>query len=116
MKLANYSLIGSLFLLLFLTGCSNKKKNASPQKTEPVTHHVTMEQMKFQPAELKIHKGDTVIWTNKGIVVHNVTEEHEQAWTSDSIAVGESWKMVPDKSFDYFCSIHPTMKGKITVE
>lgn len=114
MKLSTYSLIIGCFLLMG-TSCSDRKKS-SASKAEPVTHQVIIEQMKFQPAELTIHKGDTVIWINKGIVVHDITEAQSQAWTSDSLAVEEIWKMVPDKSFSYICSIHPTMKGEVIVE
>lgn len=71
--------------------------------------------MKFKPEHLTIHKGDTVVWINNDIVVHDVTEESPKTWTSDSIQVGETWSKVPEEGFDYICSIHPTMKGSITV-
>lgn len=71
--------------------------------------------MKYRPEHLTIHKGDTVVWINNDLVVHDVTEDTLQTWTSDSIHVGATWSMVPKNSFDYLCSIHPTMKGSITI-
>lgn len=70
--------------------------------------------MQFQPAELTINKGDTVIFVNKDIVDHDATEVNK-AWSSPPLAMGESWKWVATKSADYYCSIHLVMKGKINV-
>ena len=79
-------------------------------------HTVTIKGMVFDPAELHVKKGDAVMWINKDIVAHNVTEFPYSKWTSGTLPNGKSWKKSIDKSFDYFCSIHPTMKGKIIVD
>lgn len=79
-------------------------------------HTVTIKGMVFDPAELHVKKGDVVTWINKDIVAHNVTQFPDSKWTSGTLPNGKSWKMNIDKSFDYFCSIHPTMKGKVTVD
>lgn len=79
------------------------------------TDTVIIQNMEFQPANLKINKGDTVVWINKGIVAHNVTEDTAHTWTSGDINVGSSWKKVVDSSFHYECSIHPTMKASVVV-
>ena len=93
------------------TGCGGPS-NAD----KPVTDTVIISAMAFHPAELTVNKNDTVIWINKGLVAHNVTEFPDSHWASDTIPPGISWKKAIDSSFDYFCSIHPTMKGKITVK
>ena len=72
--------------------------------------------MQFRPAELHIKKGATVVWVNRDIVVHDATEFPDKKWTSGPLNTGNSWKMKVDKSYDYFCSIHITMKGKVTVD
>ena len=79
-------------------------------------HTVTIKGMVFDPAELHVKKGDAVIWINKDIVAHNVTQFPDSKWTSGTLPNGKSWKKDVDKSFDYFCSIHPTMKGKVIVD
>lgn len=104
--------IGGLFLVS-VTSCNN---STSSNAATPKTDTVVIENMQFQPGELVIHKGDTVIWINKGIVGHNVTDDPGASWTSGNIEVGESWKTAPEKSLKYFCTIHPTMKGTITVQ
>ncbi len=94
-----------------LYGC-----NPAPKATTPVKHTVEIIAMKFQPAELVVNSGDTVVWINKDIVAHDVTEEAGKAWTSSVMPSGASWSMVVSKSADYYCSIHVVMKGKLLVQ
>jgi plastocyanin len=103
-----------MFLLFFLNGCTTPEENAI--KKGPDVYTVEIKDMKFQPEELTVKKGDTVIWVNHDIVTHCVTEEKTKAWTSANIAAGKSWKMVVKDSADYYCAIHQVMKGKINVE
>lgn len=102
---------GTLLLLAFLMlfGCKNQ------EVYEPQTHLVEIIEMKFQPEELKVHKGDTVVWINKDLVSHDVTEVNK-AWASPALANGDTWKKEITKNEDYFCSIHLIMKGKLIVE
>lgn len=79
-------------------------------------HIVEISQMKFVPAVLSVNKGDTIMWINKDMVDHDVTEEELNSWTSSRIPAGGSWKMVATKSDAYFCSLHVVMKGKIIVD
>ncbi len=130
--------LGYVMMILLLVACnSNKKSEAAPINSEqdvnvnkseaPLQEAITsrshfskdtivIEGMQFHPAELHIKKGDTVVWINKDIVTHDATEFPDKEWTSGPLASGSSWKMKVDKSYDYFCSIHITMKGKLIVD
>jgi len=99
-----------LCIFLILTGCSS-----STDKHIPRVHHVQLKNMKFEPAQITVAKGDTIVWTNLDIITHDVTEEETRAWTSAPITMGKTWKMAVDKSASYYCSIHIVMKGKIIV-
>lgn len=100
-------------LLLILTGFNSP--NATKIVDEPTTHTVTIFQMKFDPANLKVKKGDKVVWINKDIVPHDVTEEINKTWTSKPLQKGEKWSKVITEDVKYFCSLHQVMKGTITV-
>lgn len=81
----------------------------------PKSHIIEIKDMKYQPAELTVNKGDTVIWINKDIVPHDVAEINK-AWTSPLLMTGDTWKKVITKSDSYYCSIHVVMKGKLIVK
>ncbi len=104
-------LMGVAAVILMSEGCSHTTKQA----VKPSVDTVIISGMQFHPAVLSVNKGDTVIWINKGIVRHNVTAYPDSAWTSGKIEVGASWKKEITDSLSYFCSIHPTMKGKIKI-
>ena|SRR5687768_17597748 len=118
-----------LFVLFLMNGCNsssnndttefikgeNVKLDSAPKNTSSF-HTVEIKQMKFQPNELKLHKGDTVLWINKDITDHDVTEETKKAWTSSKLPMGKSWSKVIEESANYYCSIHVVMKGKLMVE
>ena len=94
--------------LLFLVTCS-KKESYKPQ-----THTVEIKDMQFSPESITVHKGDTVIWTNKDIVSHDVTQDNKK-WASPTLASGDSWKKAIENSDSYYCSIHLVMKGNLIV-
>lgn len=86
------------------------------QKSAPKLYTVEIKQMKFQPAELHLNKGDTVLWVNRDILPHNVTEESGKTWSSPPIPSGGSWRLVTQKNAGYYCNIHPVMKGKLLIK
>jgi plastocyanin len=125
---------GSAYLLLLLFACNNPEKQAvsppentagSTLKSTPDsavstvqnehTHTIEISKMKFNPEELTIPAGDTVIWINNDLTNHCVTEVNK-AWTSSSMEPTKSFKKVITKNTDYFCAIHMVMKGKILVQ
>jgi plastocyanin len=89
---------------------------STPETTVPSKHIVEIKEMRFQPAELIVKRGDTVVWINQDIVAHDVTEEPGKAWASPVMPTGASWSFVVTKSADYYCSIHVVMKGKLLVQ
>lgn len=113
MKYLKVILPGVCLMAFLVAGCHKK---GTTNDRVPTTHKVVIQGMKFHPAKLTVAKGDTVVWINKDLVTHNVTEYPDSDWTSGPITNGESWKKVINGSFKYFCSIHPTMKGRVIVK
>ena len=110
-----------LFTAFLFVGCNNKENNKAQtdgveqESYKPQTHIVEIKDMKFQPENLQLHKGDTVIWINKDIVAHDVTAVNK-AWNSPPLLSDASWKKAITQSDAYYCSIHVVMKGHLTVE
>ncbi|MEO9022465.1 MAG: plastocyanin/azurin family copper-binding protein [Ginsengibacter sp.] len=110
-----------LFPVLFMLSCSSPDQKSTDNKTATEvnihkTDTVIIQQMKFNPEELKVSVGDTVVWLNKGMVAHNVTSYKSGAFYSDTLNVGKTWKMAVTDSASYFCSIHPSMQGKLLLK
>ena len=80
-------------------------------------HSVIIEGMQFNPNALTIASGDTVDWVNKDIVPHTATSTSKE-FNSAVIQSGGTWRHAFKKptSIDYACSLHPTMKAKLTVK
>jgi plastocyanin len=81
----------------------------------------------FDPKELTAKKGDTVQVVNQDTVPHTVTSGKDpndpnkgKLFDTSYINGGESAKIdlskVDPGEYDYFCSVHPYMQGKMKVE
>lgn len=92
---------------------SEKKGSDAPQQQE---YTIEITQMKFVPAEITVHKGDKIKFVNHDLVTHDITDDPGKTWTSSTLPADESWSMTVTQSSNYYCTLHPTMKGKITVE
>ena len=82
-----------------------------------VTHTISIENMMFNPVELTVTAGDTIIWVNKDLVPHTVTSE-KKIFDSKIISPEKSWKIHTHKKgfFSYKCLFHPEMKASFTVK
>ncbi|MGO3182894.1 MAG: plastocyanin/azurin family copper-binding protein [Aequorivita sp.] len=102
--------IGLVIMFLLSTGFKNKVTI----EQSPTTHIVTIYQMKFDPENIEVKKGDIVEWVNKDFVPHDVTEINRK-WKSKPLNQDDKFSKVITQDADYFCSIHVVMKGSITV-
>ena len=80
------------------------------------THTVVIEGVKYEPEALTVKRGDIVVWVNKDPFPHTVTAKG--AFDSHDIAAGKSWKYTATKTgeYAYICTLHPNMKGTLTVK
>lgn len=92
---------------------SGGAESETPQQQE---YTIEIAQMKFIPAEITVHKGDKVTFVNHDIVTHDITDDPGKTWTSSPLPADESWSMTVTQSSNYYCTLHPVMKGKIIVE
>jgi amicyanin len=87
------------------------------------THQITIDKMAFQTPEQKAKVGDTITWTNKDGMAHNVhfrqgpMKGHPKA-QGKMLNTGESYTVRFNEpgEYAYVCTPHPMMKGKVVVE
>jgi len=98
---------------LFLLSCS--RNNPVPQPPPPQTHTIAIEGMRFQPEDLTVRVGDTIVWTNKDVFAHTATAEG--TFDSRNIDANGSWRFTAGAAgnIPYICALHPTMKAMVRV-
>ena len=74
----------------------------------------------FNPAVTSVPKGDIIEWKNNDKVPHTVTNAPDGAiWDSGIISAGKTFRLDTSKlnatEYDYMCTVHPFMTGKITI-
>jgi plastocyanin len=81
------------------------------------THQVVIEAVRFEPLDLTVKVGDTVVWINHDPFPHTVTAVGKQ-FDSHEIASGRSWKYTARKAgvFAYTCTLHANMLGTLRVD
>jgi plastocyanin len=87
---------------------------ALPLAAGAAEHRVVIDGMHFSPQVVQVKPGDTIVWENRDMFVHNVTADGIK---SGDLQPGKTWRWgVPAKvSFDYLCTLHPVMKGRVEI-
>jgi plastocyanin len=77
---------------------------------------VSIANFAFAPAEITIAPGESVTWTNDDGAPHGLEYNDGEAGT-DLLLPGASFSRRFDKpgTYDYNCSIHPYMTGRVVV-
>lgn len=72
---------------------------------------------KFSPEVLTVPAGTKVTWTNKDEVPHTVVSSDKRFPQSGGLDTGDhySYTFTTPGSYEYFCTLHPFMKGKVVV-
>lgn len=81
------------------------------------TYLIVIEQMRFDPPVLTVHRGDRVTWVNKDLFPHTASAL-SKAFESHEIAPNASWTYVAREpgSYPYLCTLHTTMRGTVIVQ
>lgn len=80
-------------------------------------HKVAIQGMAFSPANISVQVGDTVTFTNQDSAPHSGTATNK-SFDTGVLNKGESGTIKVSKAgnFDYFCVVHPSMKGKVSAK
>jgi plastocyanin len=68
----------------------------------------------YSPASRTITTGTTLVWTNTGAIPHTVSAT-AGGFDSGILLSGATYRrtFTQPGTFDYFCTIHPSMKGMV---
>ena len=78
---------------------------------------VQIDDFAFSPPGLTVKAGTTVTWRNEDDIPHTVASS-ARVFKSKALDTGDSYSFTFNEpgSYQYFCSLHPHMMGKIVVE
>jgi plastocyanin len=105
----------------YSSGTNNQNSSSSTNnQTSVAAGTVNIKNMMFTPSQITVQKGAKVTWTNNDSVAHTVTDDLSNVGgpASAQIPGGETYSFTFNKtgSFQYHCSIHPSMRGTIVVK
>jgi len=97
---------------------NNEQEASNTQQTALQAHNIKISEFSFNSQELKIKKGDTVVWTNEDSARHTVTSDSGSELDSELFGKSETYSHTFSEAgtFSYHCSPHPGMKARIIVE
>jgi plastocyanin/cytochrome c553 len=78
---------------------------------------VSMDGTAFEPRELTVKAGDTVVWINKDPFPHNVSSTSGGLHSGD-LDPDRQWEFRPTTpgTYSYVCTLHPGMNGRLIVK
>jgi plastocyanin len=103
------------FLFLLTSGAGRTFSTAAQQP--PAAKEVTIDNFSFGPMELTVPVGAQVTWINKDDVPH-VVMSVDKIFKSKALDTDDKFSFTFQQAgtYEYFCSVHPKMTGKIIVK
>jgi plastocyanin len=102
------------------TSTASSNQSSGSSSSAPATGNIKINNMMFTPSQITVAKGGTVTWTNDDTTTHTVVDDLANVGGphSGDIAPGSTYSFTFNKagSFQYHCTIHPSMRGTIVVK
>lgn len=125
----------AVVVALLVTGCGGDDSDAAATSTKrphpttttsqpagdtkPGDVTVQVSNMKFAPADLTVKTGDTVTWHFSDKAPHSVQGIGDKAMGLNSPIIDKgdwSYTFTVPGTYRYLCTLHPEMRGTITVQ
>jgi plastocyanin len=94
-----------------------RAKYGAAGSTGPKEVNVNIVGFKFDPGTVTVDVGTKVTWTQLDETIHDSTSK-TKVWSSPILNKGEKYSYTFTKAgtYEYWCSIHPEMLGKVVVK
>ena len=112
-----YKLYLFVFSILLTLQFAAQAQSSAAQQGQAPTVDVKIDNFSFSPPTITIPVGTTVRWTNRDDIQHTVVSDKE-IFKSKTLDTDDqfSYTFTKPGTYDYFCSIHPKMTGKVIVQ
>lgn len=111
MKSARFGCAVAVGWMLFVTLATTASDRAA-------ANEVTIDNFSFRPQTLTVAAGTKVTWVNRDDVPHTVVSTDKKTIVSPALDTDEkfSYTFAAPGTNDYYCSVHPHMKGRVIVQ
>lgn len=104
--------------LAFLDVAAGRATPAAALAEEAASkNEVKIDNFTFEPPTITVSAGTKVIWTNKDDEPHTVVNT-DGKFKSDALDTDDQFSFTFSEpgTYDYYCSVHPKMTGKVIVK
>jgi amicyanin len=114
-SICRLGIAGLAIILLMVAGRAKNSGFTAAEEKPPV--EIKIDNFVFSPSTITVPAGSTVRWTNHDDIPHNVVSD-DKTIKSKVMDTDESFSYTFAKpgTYNYFCSIHPKMTGKVVVQ
>jgi len=111
-------LVCFIFSMLLVSACSQQSvgdETVLVDNGNAITNTVTITNFVFDPQELVVDVGASVLWKHNDNAAHTLVSQG--LFKSEVMSRGDEFRFTFSEKgeYPYYCSIHPSMTGKIIV-
>ena len=101
-----------LLIVILISGCYSQQTS----NIEVKPNEIIIDNFAFNPLELTISSGTTITWKNNHNVNHIIVSQN--LFESKTLKKGDEFAFTFNTpgEYNYYCSIHPSMRGRIIVK
>ena len=105
-----------LFVVVLAASLLAGRLDAREVDTAATSPSVHIDNFTFTPQEITVTRGTTVTWVNDDDIPHALATSNK-AFRSKAMDTEEkfSFTFKEPGTYEYFCSLHPHMQGKVIV-
>lgn len=94
------------------------RRETNRTKLALAPNEIGIDNFKFAPSTLTVKAGTKVVWINNDDVPHLIVSTQNKFRQSSVLDTNQRFSATLTKpgTYDYFCSLHPMMQGKIIVQ
>ena len=100
-----------------MMGGGGRNSSGDAARQGSAAEAITIQDFAYSPGNLQLPVGVTVTWTNRDTAPHSATDSG-RTWDTGVLSRGKSKTLTFEAAgtFDYFCSVHPSMKARLVVQ
>jgi amicyanin len=113
----NVAVCAGLLVAIAAAPMIHGSQTARAEQAKSAATNITIDNFSFTPKEITVAAGTTITWVNRDDVPHTVVST-DKKFKSKAMDTDDqfSFTFTDAGTYNYFCSVHPIMTGKIIVK